>query len=325
MRKLRSKLQSGQALLLVLLSMAAVMTVVMSVASRSVTDIAVSTSEEDALRAFSAAEAGIEKALYNGAVFLTPTPVASGTTTGDATFTSKITNSSEGDAFKYPGILDAGESATFWLVGRTSDGGFTCSNDECYRGGRIDNICWGSYGNSTYPAGEKPAILLSIFYDWTGSDTGSMISSGGLDFSNIKVIRQGYDPDGPRASSKGFYTANTGANCKIGDTTFAYSTGNINFMPIQSNVPSEIKMPNGCRGECLIMIKVRVFYNNPSRPEQLGIDMGGGSPLPPQGNRIESTGVAGESTRKVNVFQTYSEPPSIFDAAVFSLTDFSKN
>lgn len=324
MEIMRRKNQAGQALLLVLLAMAAVMTVVMSVASRSVTDIAISTSEEDALRAFSAAEAGIEKALYNGAVFLTPTPVAGSLETGSATFTSSISNSSEGKTFKYPGILNPGESATFWLVGRTSEGGFTCAEGNCYRGGRIDNLCWGSYSNSTYPASEKPAVLLSIFYDWTGSGVGNMISSGGTDFTNIKVVRQGYDPNTSRASSNGFYPASSAGTCRIGGTTFAYSTGSINFMPIQSNAPGEIKLPNGCRDRCLVMIKVRVFYNNSSRPEQLGIDMGGGSVLPPQGNRIESTGVAGESTRKVNVFQTYSEPPSIFDAAVFSLSDFTK-
>ena len=52
------KIESGQALLLVLLGMAVVLTIVLSILSRSVTDIAVTSREEEALRAFSAAEAG---------------------------------------------------------------------------------------------------------------------------------------------------------------------------------------------------------------------------------------------------------------------------
>jgi Tfp pilus assembly protein PilX len=58
--------QSGQALLLVLLSMAVVLTIVLSVLSRTITDITVTTKEEEALRAFAAAEAGIERALIIG-------------------------------------------------------------------------------------------------------------------------------------------------------------------------------------------------------------------------------------------------------------------
>ena len=52
--------QSGQALLLVLLSMAVILTVVLSILSRSILDVAVTTGEEEALRAFSAAEAGMQ-------------------------------------------------------------------------------------------------------------------------------------------------------------------------------------------------------------------------------------------------------------------------
>jgi len=61
-----TKHQSGQALLLVLLSMAVVLTIVLSVLSRTITDITITTKEEEALRAFAAAEAGVERALIIG-------------------------------------------------------------------------------------------------------------------------------------------------------------------------------------------------------------------------------------------------------------------
>ena len=57
---------SGQALLVILLSMTVILTVVLSVVSRTVTDITITTYQEDAQRAFDAAEAGIEDALLTG-------------------------------------------------------------------------------------------------------------------------------------------------------------------------------------------------------------------------------------------------------------------
>ncbi len=46
--------------MLVLLSMSVVLTLVLFILSRSITDIAVTTSQEEAVRAFSAAEAGVD-------------------------------------------------------------------------------------------------------------------------------------------------------------------------------------------------------------------------------------------------------------------------
>jgi Tfp pilus assembly protein PilX len=58
--------QNGQALLIVLLGMAVVLTLVLSIVSRSVTDVSITKRDEESLRAFSAAEAGVEQALLVG-------------------------------------------------------------------------------------------------------------------------------------------------------------------------------------------------------------------------------------------------------------------
>lgn len=57
------KKSSGQVALIVLLIMVVILTIGLSLASRSITDIRISQDEKEALRAFSAAEAGIEEAL----------------------------------------------------------------------------------------------------------------------------------------------------------------------------------------------------------------------------------------------------------------------
>lgn len=59
--------QRGQVLLIVVLVMVVSLTVGLSVASRSIVNLRTSTEEENSQRAFSAAEAGIEKALSTGA------------------------------------------------------------------------------------------------------------------------------------------------------------------------------------------------------------------------------------------------------------------
>ena len=54
------KYQKGQILLLVVLVMTIALTIGLSLATRTITDIRTTTEEENSQRAFSAAEAGIE-------------------------------------------------------------------------------------------------------------------------------------------------------------------------------------------------------------------------------------------------------------------------
>ena len=56
-------MRQGQALIVVLLALGVVMTVALSIASRSTTEISVSTAQEEAARALAAAEAGVEAKL----------------------------------------------------------------------------------------------------------------------------------------------------------------------------------------------------------------------------------------------------------------------
>src|SRR3989338_3351838 len=62
------KNEKGQAFLIVVLVMVVALTVGLSVASRTVTNLRTTAEEENSQRAFSAAEAGIEKALKTGPI-----------------------------------------------------------------------------------------------------------------------------------------------------------------------------------------------------------------------------------------------------------------
>lgn len=291
--------QSGQALLVVLLTMAVVLTVVLSLASRSVTDIGITTYEEDALRAFSAAEAGVEEALVTAAD-------ASGTLPNNATFDAVVSSAGSASEAFYPIELLSGETATFWFVSQDGDGNLTCAGVPCLRASNF-NVCWGKGG------APRPALEVTLFYDDSPSHT-EVVGSG--DYSQVKVSRFAYDPDGARTPSNNFSLAS--GSCTVLGQSLSYSTGNIVLAPLVGG-------PCVSQLGCLLMARVRMFYNSATtHPLGIRVTPTGGSSLPPQGVQVESTGVAGDTTRQVNVYRSYPEPAPVFDAAVFSLGDITK-
>jgi hypothetical protein len=72
------------------------------------------------------------------------------------------------------------------------------------------------------------------------------------------------------------------------------------------------------------MANVKLIYADSNIKEPVGMrveDM----VLPQQGLEINSVGKAGETQRRVDVSRTYSEPPSMFESAIFSMTQIDKS
>ena len=294
-KKLR---REGQALLIVLLSMAVILTVVLSVISRSITDISTTTYSEEALRAFSAAEAGVERALIVGSDV--------NESIGDASFTADISGLAEGSAnFNYPVDVYSGESIYIWFVSHDPSGDLVCfdPNLPCYSGSRLQ-FCWGRAG--TPVDSSSPAVEISIFYDATQAGVGSG------NFSAVKVARATFDPYAGRNPANSFQTSQ--GSCTVGTTNYAFS---------QRIDLSTLNIP--CLGAhpCLLTARVRILYNNLAQP--IGVNVEDGT-LPSQGKFVESTGVttSQSSKRKIQAYRTYGGPPSIFDAAVFSEQSVTK-
>ena len=287
--------RSGQALLLVLLSMAVVLTVVLSILSRSITDVSVTTREEEALRAFSAAEAGVEQSLVIG-TGLGETQI------GEATFRTTVTSAvASAKEFASPAGLFSGESLTFWLVGHDDSGDLVCdATHSCFTGSQI-KICWGKAGTPGDSV-QTPAIEASIYYDRTpGND------------ATVRIARITTDPNTVRAASNHF-SGTDGATCTTAGENFAFSK-TINFAGL--GIPAAVYQTQ----DGLQYLKVRMFYNT-GETQPVGILVtaaAGNGNLPSQGLRISSVGVSGDVNRSIDVFEGYSEAPSIFDASVFSL------
>lgn len=298
--------ERGQALLIVLLSMTVILTVVLSVVSRSVTEITTTTYEENALRAFSAAEAGVEDVLFNPASFVGQPPI-SAAPEPNVFYTTTVTEQEVVNRkFRYPKDLVSGETATFWLVSHTPDNKLTCLGKPCFAGGTVD-ICWGDQGSEN-----TPAVEILYFYDTEG-DAVYSINNYDINYASVKVKKFAFDPvHGLHGNN--FSDPNLSGGCD-------FDEDGVEEFEFRSRIDVSRDIDSGCAVPgCSLMIKVRMYYADD--PEKVGI--WASTPLPSQGYLITSIGGAGESTRRIGVFQGYPEPPTVFDAAVFSFGNLRK-
>ncbi len=290
---------SGQALLLILLSMAVVLTVVLSILSRSITDVTVTTKEEEALRAFSAAEAGVEQSLVIGSSI-------GSTQIGDASFKTTVAGAlTNGKEFSNPVGLFSGESLIFWFVAHDENGALICNATyPCFTGGQF-KICWGKAGTGAGDA-TTPAIEVSTYYAATPGD-----------YSTVKIARVTSDPSVTRRAANNFSAPDAGTCTTDGD--------NFQFQKTIDLVALGVPAASYGNQNGLQFAKVRIFYNTAeTHPIGIYVNYAGNSNLPSQGLRIESTGVSGDSNRKIDVFQGFGEAPPVFDSSIFSLGGLTK-
>lgn len=305
--KKNTKNDSGQALIIILLAMSVALTLVLSSVSRSLTDIEITDKEEESLRAFSAAEAGVEEALLKfsqGELYEGGEGTLDGQTTTE--FDVDVSTGKLGKVLRHPKELDTGESVTYMLVGRSSDGALTCEGDVCSSTTHL-NLCFGNKelytGPGPYPT--KPAIEVQIFYD--DSATGELpplAVRSPNDYSNVKVLTRAYDSDSSRVGSNNFNLAN--ASC---DT---YDPG----MYVKVNPLINLISQTSCSSNrvCVLAVTFKSLYSEEPVPVLLRAN----DFVPAQGIVISSTGTSGESSRRLDVHYDFSTIPSIFNNTVFS-------
>ena len=288
---MRYRCQKGQAVLIVLLSLSVVLVVVMYILSRSVTDISLSIKDENAMRAFSAAEAGIERALVAGST--------GSQEIGGAGFEASVTDFAAGQTYvTYPISLKSGELATFWFVEHDDNGNLTCVASSCFTGDQIV-LRWGDEGTSD-SAANTPAIELTVYY--------SNLVGNSPDLTTLKVARATYDTfSSRRLNDNKFLAAYSGVQV-IGTDRFQFHR-TVNF-------EDNLGIPNTALVQP-IYATVKMLYN--TTPHKIALSVTGGT-LPSQGSVIDSTGTYGDSNRRISVYQLYPVVPSIFGNALYSGT-----
>lgn len=290
-------MRRGQALIVIILIMAVVLTIALSVASHTIGDINISQKEDDSARAFSAAEAGVEQALLKNSSQL----AFPGEVSNDSQFRVEVNQlASGGTEFASPSLLSSGETTVIWLVARdagTSE--MSCSGGGCYTGSEF-KICWGE-GGTADNADTTPAIELSMVYMTTD------------DVATARIARGAYDPYTGRSEANNFTRG-----YDVGETIDSVSFQFCRSVNLTSSFsPSVTLRPTASTRRGPQYAKVRMFYNT-AKAHPVGIKLTDSATLPLQGKRIVSTGVSGSAQRRLEVFEIFPDPPPIFDTALFS-------
>lgn len=184
--------QRGQALLIIILIIVVSMTVGLSVASRSITNLRLSTEEENSQRAFSAAESGIEQVLTTGQSIDTEVTLNKQTKIKRAS----VTTISGNEFFvnnSNPVIKSDG--ADVWLIQHNGDG--TPDYPSAQQNLKLD-VHWG-LPNVTGDC-NNAAIEVVTIVGPVGSE---------------KSVREAHDPCTNRRSGNNFSTASLGGGSGV--------------------------------------------------------------------------------------------------------------
>jgi len=282
----RNDFQKGQVLLIIVLVMIVALTIGLSVVTRSVTNLQISSEEESSQRALSAAEAGIERALQSN----------SGSddriSFDNNSNIEKVTvNQISGTEF----LVDNGnvvlkdDAADVWLAKNDS----TPKYGVPYNGNVT--IYWGSKNDACIngPSNTAAAIEVLLISNKTG---------GGMQLRTFP-----YDhcdnPSFNRAASNNFCTVGEiSAACP---TAMKDQTTAIKGKNFQYNVTLSVQ--NG------VLVRVVPLY----APTSIGIK--GSTTLPSQGRVIESLGASGNTQRKISVYKGFAKVPvEFFPYVLFS-------
>lgn len=287
--------QHGQMILVLILVLVVVLGIGLSVVQKSLVDVSTSTKVEESSRAFSAAEAGIEKALQGSAI-LSPFDLGNEAKI-KSVVKSDIPKQPEAGgtqvALEYPPLAKE-EVAQVWLADLYSPGN---PPDPFYTQNSLD-VYWGQQ-NITDDA-EKPAIEIKVI-EYSG---------------NAYTTRPFYlDSHSQRARTTKFSDVSTKCSNQAPITT-TYG----------DNRSFYCKWPLEGLNSRLILLRARILYSSKSQPFAVAAvgTCGKDCSIPIQAKILTSIGTSGETQRKVSVFRLDKVVPYYFDYAIFSSGDLSK-
>lgn len=285
--------QRGQLILILILVMAVGLAIGLSVIQKSLINVSTSTKVEQSSKAFSAAEAGIENVLTGGnsTVNFSDTG-ASAIVIGDSTWIPAPVSSGQQSVLEFP-PLSKEEVAQVWLADPEANLP-DCAGFTCYKRPVLD-IYWGAPTSTDIAALE----LTLVYYDE----------------DSYKYRKWYLDQNITRSPENRF----TKVNCSGGYFANKYKC------TFRIGGPADLAglLPPG-----LMLIRARLLYNTSPQPfavqppssETCGEDCS----LPRQAKSIISTGISGETQRKVKLFQVKKVVPFYFDYAIFSAGDIKK-
>lgn len=278
------KNQQGQVLVLLILIMTIALATGLSIIQKSISDVATASKVEQSSRAFSAAEAGIEKALKGDTTATNFSDSNSQATVSDQGLRPlPAAVNSQQEPLEYPPLAKE-DVAQVWLADLADSNNPPALK---YKQTSLD-IYW---GNST---DDKAALAVTfVYYDNT---------------QGYLTLKKFYDFPITRSPDNGFEKVNTCTGYTLGSNQYQCKK-RVDSLPAN-----------------LMLLRAHLLYNTSSQPlavQAVGA-CGNDCSLPQQAKIIYSTGVSGETQRKLKIFQESKVVPNYFDYAVFSAADINK-
>lgn len=311
------KKQKGQILVLFLLILVVGLAIVLSVASRTVTDIRTTTTSDESNRAYFAAEAGVEEALRQIDLGNTDSfPLKLSFTASNSQAETSLSEGVSGYQYIYPFDLQKDQVAQV-MMAVDIDGDRDIDLDDLNSGGGWDHtditVFWSGVDS---PDLANEAIEVSIL-TYNGSSFG--------------LTKAAFDPNTTRGNN---FCAPTGVGSyPVTDNVLVPASGArsetfryyANFA-LRGSAGGDL-IP-GCNDafhgnqidsdDRVVLIRLKAMYNQSS---QVPVAVRGdeGSDIPVQGFVVQSTGrTASGVTRKIEVIKLYSALSGLFDYVLFN-------
>lgn len=134
--------QRGQALLIIVLIMVVSLTVGLSLALRSITAVRVATEEDNSQRAFSAAEAGIERVLKSNTAITSPVSLQNNSSI-DSVSVSPIAPLASRTFLRNGAIIEKDDAADVWILQHNADDTLNFTQLYAPAGNGSIRVYWG--------------------------------------------------------------------------------------------------------------------------------------------------------------------------------------
>lgn len=311
--------QRGQIIIILLLGMLVALTIGLAIVQNSSTDLSFSTKSEQSSRAFSAAEAGIEYALFPGTTTGTTINLQNDAK-AEVDLSELLPIATSPQAIEYPPISRS-KIAQFWLAdpntqppGSIPTRYYTLNNVYIYFGSCTETSC-------PIDPNDKPAIEATIIY-WDN------------DNSRYDLRRIYYDTDSARAGVNPNWVVPGPGECS--DSGFNIET--VTSTPQTSKFYCKVQFTMNQPGiefrvtfglDVPVLLRIRPLYSQTA--QKIGVatfNIAPPSPqngkLPPQVNVITSKGTSGQTERTLKGFKALKVIPNLFDYGVFSIPSITK-
>lgn len=279
-----TKSQSGQILLVVVLTMIVALTVGLSIAARIVTELKISKQNEESQRAFQAAESGIQQTLLKQNSINIPIDLGNNasfsTTYAADTGTAIVMNNGQ--------AVDQATGGDVWLSDYSSDPALIFKNQMGGGSPVAITMYWGSPSQTSCSTGSGDATAPAV----------EVILLQGT-IANPTIQKAVFESNGCARISNAITGTTSGGPFTLRDTKFLNSAS-LTF--------------NGSSLSSGFVMKVIPIFNS----SVIGFQSQSVT-FPPQGSVVTSTGTSGDTVRKVVYYQSYPQLPlEVFPYSILS-------